>query len=131
MFRSVSFFKKAIFEGRTNFCIMLSIFFIYFLGKSFYTLAEKHNQHKWLYAILGILSYYVATIVFIVILVVLDLFLSLGVDGFSERALGFIAIPFGLLGCWGFYRLLENKWKKIIKVEVETIDEIGKHQNPE
>ena len=106
---------------------MLSLLFIYFLGKSFYTLAGKHKQNAWLYAILGVLSYYVATFLFAFILIGLELLFSLGFENFSDRTFGFITIPFGLLGCWGFYKLLEHKWKNMIRVEIETIDEIGKN----
>lgn len=106
---------------------MLSLLFIYFLGKSFYTLAGKHKQNAWLYAILGVLSYYVATFLFAFILIGLELLFSLGFENFSDRTFSFITIPFGLLGCWGFYKLLEHKWKNMIRVEIETIDEIGKN----
>jgi len=108
--------------------IMLSLLFIYFLGKAFYTLAAKHKQNEWLYAILGVLSYYVATFLFAFILIGLELIFSLGFEDFSDRTFGLITIPFGLLGCWGFYKLLEHKWKKMIQIEIETIDEIGKNQ---
>jgi len=112
----------------STFEAMLSLLFIYFLGKSFYTLAQKHKQNEWLYAFFGVLSYYVATFLFAFILLGLDLLFSLGIEEYSDRAFGFITIPFGLLGCWGFYKLLEHKWKKMIQVEIETIDEIGRNQ---
>ncbi|RAR47269.1 hypothetical protein [Flavobacterium lacus] len=110
---------------------MLSLLFIYFLGKYFYTLAEKHKQNEWLYAILGVFVYYVSTFLFAFIIMGLELIFSLGYEGFLDKSIGYISIPFGLLGCWGFYKLLENKWNKMIQVEIETIDEIGRNQNLE
>jgi hypothetical protein len=107
---------------------MLSLLFIYFLGKPFYTLAEKHKQNVWLFAILGVLSYYLSIILSGVFLGILDVLLSLGFEEMSETVVGLFTIPFGLLGCWGFYKLLEHKWKKMIQVEIETIDEIGRNQ---
>ena len=37
---------------------MLGILLIYFIGKSFYTLAETHNRSRWTFAIIGIVTYY-------------------------------------------------------------------------
>lgn len=110
---------------------MLGLIFIYFVGKAFYTLAEKHKQNKWLFAILGVISYYLSMVLFGVLLGILNILLSLGFDEFTDTALGVMAIPFGILGCWGFYKILEHKWKKMIQVEIESIDEIGMNRNQE
>lgn len=110
---------------------MLSLLFIYFLGKPFYTLAQKHNQNVWLFAILGVVVYYVSSILAGIFLGLLSVLLSLGLENMSETVLGLFTIPFGLLGCWGFYKLLEHKWKNMIQVEIESIDEIGRNPDQE
>jgi hypothetical protein len=110
---------------------MLSLLFIYFLGKPFYALAQKHKQNLWLYTILGVVSYYASMLIAGVILGVLNVLISLGLETMSETILGIFTIPFGLLGCWGFYKLLEYKWEKMVKVEIETIDQIGNNQSLE
>ena len=123
-------FKKVIFESIIQlFETLLSLLFIYFLGKYFYTLAEKHKQNRWLYAFLGVLIYYVSTFLFAFIIVGLELIFSFGYEDFLDKSIGYISIPFGILGCWGFCKLLEKKWEKIIQVEIESIDEIGKNHN--
>jgi hypothetical protein len=32
------------------------------------------------------------------------------VDDINETLLGFLALPFGVLVCWGFYNILKNRW---------------------
>ena len=54
---------------------MLGIVLIYWLGKYFYQLAEKYNQNKWLYAILGIVVYYVSQLFFGFVLGILSGFI--------------------------------------------------------
>lgn len=110
---------------------MLSLLFIYFLGRPFYTLALKHNQKTWLFPILGVVVYYVSSLLSGVFLGVLSVLLSLGLENMSDTVLGLLTIPFGLLGCWGFYKLLEHKWNNMLQVEIETIDEIGKKSEQE
>ena len=106
--------------------IMLGLFFIYFLGKKFYQLAETHEQNKWLFAIVGILSYYISGFIFGALLLIVGEFMSSGfIDTLSEGIINIIVIPVGLLSCWGLYYLLERKWKNAIKVKVSSIDEIG------
>lgn len=108
---------------------MLSLLFIYFLGKPFYILAEKHKQNVWLFAILGVVAYYISLILGGILLGILSVLLSLGFEEMSETLLGIFTIPFGLLGCWGFYKLLEQKWNKMIQLQIENIDDIGRNQN--
>ena len=110
---------------------MLSLLFIYFLGRPFYTLALKHNKKTWLFPILGVVVYYASSLLSGVFLGVLSVLLSLGLENMSVNVLGLLTIPFGLLGCWGFYKVLEHKWNNTLQVEIETIDEIGKKSEQE
>lgn len=59
--------------------MIIGIFLIYFLGKAFYSLAQREGKSKsmqWLFAVLGILSYYVGTFIGgIIVFLVVDIFL--------------------------------------------------------
>jgi len=92
---------------------MLGFVLIYFIGKYFYDLAVKYGKNKWLFAILGVLSYYAG-----IIILGLAFGVILGLTGNSSFVesnsiiLTLINIPLGLLTSWGFYWLLKNNWKK-------------------
>jgi hypothetical protein len=90
---------------------MLSIFVIYFIARSFYELAKIHSKNKWLYAILGIAMFYVGSVTFGVILALLT-YLNDNINNLinNESLLSLISIPFGLLSCWIFYKLLKRQW---------------------
>ncbi len=90
---------------------MLGIVLIYFLGKAFYDLAGQHGRNKWGYAVAGVVSYYFGTFVIgIVLYLGLDLF-GVNVDEMNDLVLNFLAIPFGLLACWLYYKFLEKKFE--------------------
>jgi hypothetical protein len=79
---------------------MLSLVLIYFVGRRFYDTAQKYNQSGWLYAVLGVLSYYGGIMVGAVILgIVLGLFFPAFLDETSEMLLGLMTIPIGILAC--------------------------------
>lgn len=89
---------------------MLGLILIYFIGKHFYDLAAKHKKSEYLFAILGVVSYYVGTFVFGIIL-----FFILGEDAvleMNEFLSAIIGLPAGLLTCYLFYKFLENSWSK-------------------
>lgn len=90
---------------------MLGIILLYYVGKPFYELAEVHLKNKWLWAILGCLIYYLGTII-----AGLGLFIMFDIADYESRATKFLielfCVPFGLLAAWGFYKALENSWKK-------------------
>jgi hypothetical protein len=103
---------------------MLGLFLIYFIGKSFYDLAFEFHKSHWGFAILGVVSYYAGTIVAGVIfglLVEFDVVPAL--SDIPELALNLIAMPFGLLACWGLYQLLKSQWAKAPeKQSTEVLD---------
>ncbi|MFN6943342.1 MAG: hypothetical protein ACK4ND_00230 [Cytophagaceae bacterium] len=92
---------------------MLGILLLYFIGKSYYSLAERFKKKKWLYVILGIVSYYAGTAV---IGLIMGFLIELGVapqlDHIPDIAINLIAMPFGILACWLLHRNLENRWSK-------------------
>ena len=105
---------------------MLGILLIYFIGKQFYALAEKYKQNKWLYAILSIVVFYGAGLVFGVILGVFDVLFEWEIDWDANYGINLLGIPVGLLACWGFYYLLKTRWEKSVKVVRDEIQDIGK-----
>lgn len=101
---------------------MLGLICIYYIGKYFYRLAATFHKKKWLYAIFGILSYYVGTLIFVFLLAI-----SVEVSGnydIYESApfvLDLAAIPFSLATCILFYMLLRHLWQQ--SDETNTLDD--------
>lgn len=91
---------------------MVGLILLYFVGKAFYDLAGYHSRGQWLYAILGVGSYYGGLIVgSFLIAIFYELFIG-SVEEVNDTLLGFMALPIGVLSCWGFYRILKNRWEK-------------------
>ncbi|MDO5969724.1 hypothetical protein Q4Q35_07880 [Flavivirga aquimarina] len=106
---------------------MLGLLLIYFIGKRFYDLSEEYSQNKWLYAILGIVIYYVGTFIVSIVLAVLIEFGIIDIDLENSFVIGLIALPFGIGAVYLFYILLEKKWKKAVVVVKDEISDIGKN----
>jgi len=105
---------------------MLGILLIYFIGKRFYDLSVDYKQNKWLYAILSIVVYYVSGLVFGVVLALLDILFNWGIDWDNNFGINLLGIPVGLLTVWGFYSILESRWKKSIVLVKDEINDIGR-----
>lgn len=92
---------------------MLGLLLIFFIGRSFFRLAETYNKHKWGFAILGIASYYggvfLGALLIGVILGMIDPYM---IDDMSDIGLGLMCLPLGLLTCWGVYKILQRNWKR-------------------
>lgn len=92
---------------------MVGLILLYFVGKAFYDLAGLNNRGQWLYAILGVGSYYAGLFVGAILIgISYELFFDGSIDDVNDTALGFMALPIGVLACWGFYRILKNRWEK-------------------
>ena len=105
---------------------MLGILLIYFIGKRFFDLADEFNQNKWLYAILSIVIYYAAGVVFVIVLAILNEIFELGFDWENSFGIQLLAIPIGLAADYGLYMILKNKWKKSVVIVKDEIQDIGK-----
>lgn len=105
---------------------MLGIVFLYFIGKYFYKLAEQFDKNKWLFAILGVVIYYVGTFVGGAILGIMDGLLDIGFDWDNNLALGLVALPFGIGAAYLFYFLLKKQWEKSVVLVKDEIHDIGK-----
>jgi hypothetical protein len=92
---------------------MVGLILLYFVGKAFYDLAGKNGKGQWLYAILGVISYYGGSFVGGILLAIgYELFMDGSIDDLNDTLLGVLALPFGVLACWGFYHLLKNHWTR-------------------
>ena len=91
---------------------MVGLILLYFVGKAFYDLAGLNSKSQWLYAILGVGSYYAGLIIGGVLIAIgYELFLG-SIDEVNDTLLSFLALPIGVLACWGFYRILKSRWEK-------------------
>lgn len=106
---------------------MLGLLLIFFIGKYFYKLSEEFNQNKWLYAILGVVSYYAGTMIVGFIMGILDGLLSLGIDWDNNFGFVLLAIPFGVLASYIFYVLLKKNWQKTVVSSEDEIKNIGEN----
>jgi thiamine transporter ThiT len=92
---------------------MLGLLLIYFIGKAFYDLSAKHNKSKWGFAILGIVVYYAGTFIGGIIMGIIDFISGTNfTTSQSNLVLNLLAIPFGLLFCWIFHKILKSIWNK-------------------
>ena len=109
---------------------MLDILLLYFIGRKFYTLSESFNRNKWGYALLGIAAY-IVTILFMVVFL-----LAMNRRGYAEEiklnatVAGLIAVPFGLLSCFGVYSLLKKQWKAYVIENPDILDDMDRQDLP-
>ena len=105
---------------------MLGLALIYFIGKYYYNLAALHEKSKWLYAIIGVASYYGGAFIFGIILgLVMEVGFDSSVADLNNATLGFIALPFGVGTTALVYHLLKKNWQKNKKADLEMIEQIG------
>ncbi len=93
---------------------MLDLIIIFFLGRSFYQLAQEHDKNPWPYAILAGVIYYATAFCTGIGLALVSGVESIDSTFFTIMAV-LLALIFALLMCALTYRLLENRWKKAPK----------------
>jgi len=89
-------------------------------------LSSEFNQSKWLFAILSIVVYYAAILIFGFALGLLILLFDWQINLENNFGINLLAIPIGLLADWAFYEFLKVRWKKKIVLVKDEIDDIGK-----
>src|SRR5687768_11217669 len=95
---------------------MLGLVLLYFAGKAYYDLAATHGKSKWTFAIIGVVSYYAGLFIGgIGVGVVYEVVSPGSLEETNEMWLGVIAIPLGILTCWGLYKMLQSNWSKASK----------------
>lgn len=101
---------------------MIGLILLYFVGKAFYDLAGRHNKSQWGFAILGVVSYYAGLFLGGFLLAIVAELGYWSIEELSDTAIGFMALPLGVLTCWGTYMLLKNTWTKAAqKVNSEDV----------
>ena len=99
---------------------MLGLLLIYYIGQSFYKLAEEFGKSKWGFTILGVACYYGSGLIFGVILALIAPEFVDDLDRTSTFVIDLIAIPIGVGVCWMLRKLLRSQWEKS-KVNDEQI----------
>jgi hypothetical protein len=105
---------------------MLGLVLIYWIGRKFYDLAARYNRSEWAWAIIGVVIYYAAQIVFGVIIYV-------AFPEMSESTMTGLNY-FGILvggGVWyAALTYFEKKWEnesyQTYESDDSSIEEIGK-----
>lgn len=90
---------------------MLGLLLIYFIGKAFYDLALKYEKNKWVFAVLGVVTYYVGTIGGGFLFGLVHIIGWMNINNISDIALGLMALPIGLLFVVALYQILKRNWK--------------------
>lgn len=88
---------------------MLGLLLIYWVGKTFHDLAEKHGRSKGLYALIGIVSYYAAQIIFGFVLGIIW-YATNDSDPDFGMGINILGVAVGALSCWGLYEFLKYRW---------------------
>lgn len=92
---------------------MLELVFVYFVGRGLYNLSEEFEKSKWLFAILGVVIYYIGIVVSVFIIAAALEFNNPGfITEDNNKWIGLFGVPFGLLAAWGFYAILKHRWRK-------------------
>ena len=105
---------------------------LYFVWKYYKALADQYSKEKpWPYIILGAVVYYAGTFVGGIIIFLIAESSGTYIDESSERLLGLLGIPFGILASYLLYKYLENKWEKEYIDPSIALEAIGTHSEEE
>lgn len=104
---------------------MLGLLLIYFIGKNYMNLAVEHNKTKWLFAILGVVAYYVGMFLGGLILgLIIHLTQPLWLESTSDFIWSLFCLPFGVGATVGLYFILKKSWTKNHVVQTEILDQL-------
>lgn len=92
---------------------MLGLLLIYFIWQYFSELAFEYNKNKWLYFVIGVVSYYAGTFVAGIIIGLVALIMNSNfVETTPEILINLMALPIGLLAVRLVYWLLKRSWSE-------------------
>jgi len=107
---------------------MLGLILLYWIGKSFYKLAETYDKNKWGFAILGIISFYAGSFIsqFLIGVAIVLISGEEAIDNITDLQSGLIGLPFGLLTLWILHRVLKKSWSRqgLASTNVEVLDDL-------
>ncbi|WP_306643918.1 hypothetical protein [Sanyastnella coralliicola] len=104
---------------------MIGILLIYFIGRAFYNLADKFNENKWLWAILGVVSYYAGSFVGGILFGLLEEFEIMPSGGPDDLHVASIALAvvFAAGVVVAFYFILKRMWtRRGVVITSEVLD---------
>ncbi len=101
----------------------LGYVFLFYVGFYFYRLAENHNKNKWLFAIIGISTYFFGVIVYPLYL---RFFNSEDIEGFDISSISLKSFLVGFLFIFLLFQILNLVWNRKKKINKKEIDKIGK-----
>jgi len=97
---------------------MIGLLLMFFIAGAYSELAFEYNKSRWGYGILGVLMYYLGTFIGGLIIGIIGVILGANITDESSRiAFTLLCVPFGLLACWGCYKILGNYWENKIRIE--------------
>jgi hypothetical protein len=102
---------------------MLGLLPLYFIGRAYYELAHEFDKNRWLFAILGVLSYYAGLYLSIFLIgIALAIVSPESVENIADWQATLMGLPFGVLACWSTYVLLKKSWSKPKEISKHTLD---------
>lgn len=101
---------------------MLDIIIILAIGNFFFRLSREYDKNVWLFAILGIISYYAGTLLAGFVIGLLIVRNELEVNEGNYILYGMASIPFGVICCVVCYFLLKKNWSAMRNNRTDTLD---------
>lgn len=101
----------------------LGYIFVFYIGFYFYRLAENHQKYKWLFAIVGIATYFTGSVIYPLYL----RFFSINEIPIAEVSKITIQSFFiGIICVFVLFHILDFIWTRKEKTNQKEIDKIGK-----
>lgn len=106
---------------------MLGLILLAYIGHKFFDLAKLHKKNEWLFAILGVLIYFVGTFIAGIAMFIFFKVSSpetiARIDETPSYIMDLIALPFGILAAYLSYYFLKKSWeKKSLLVNEDILD---------
>ena len=101
----------------------LGYIFLFYIGFYFYRLAENHNKNKWLFAVIGIVAYFVGVIGYPLYL---RIFNFEEIRGFDITSISLKSFLIGLICVFFLFQVLNFIWNRKKNVNIKEIDKIGR-----
>lgn len=105
---------------------LLGYIFVFYIGFYFYRLGENHNKMKWLCGLLGITSYFLAQVLYLLYVRFIS---DKEIDEFDITNLSFKSFLVGLIFVVILFNVLNLVWnrqkKSTNEVDKKEIDKIG------
>lgn len=106
---------------------ILGYIFLFYIGFYFYRLAENHNKNKWVFGILGIVSFIVSYFSY---LLFCRFYYSQEVILESLHIISIKSFLSGVIGAILVFQILSRVWSRKKNLEIE-VDKIGNDSNNE